>query len=122
MSEPLGSVAIGGDDHRRSPRALEEQLVDVLALFLAHGSEREIVQDEQVDGGERDHDGVTRVVEAGLVKALERLVGACEGDVVAVAAGDVSEGAGDEGLADADGVRGRTRACGSRGSAGSPAH
>jgi hypothetical protein len=43
------------------------------------------------------------VVESALAKKREHLVGAQEPHVVAVAAREVAEGVGDEGLADADG-------------------
>jgi hypothetical protein len=43
--KPLGSVAVAADDHRAATGALEEQLIDILAFLLAHGFEREVVED-----------------------------------------------------------------------------
>ena len=51
-----------------------------------------------------DHLGVARVVEAALSQRAQHLVGTGEADVVAVTAGEVSERAGEERLADADGA------------------
>src|SRR5580658_510450 len=101
--EPLGGVAIAGNDHRGPARALEEELIDVLALLLGHGLEREVVDHDQVDAGEGDHLGVAGVVETTLPERAEHGVGAHEADVVAVAAGDVAEGLRHERLADTDG-------------------
>src|SRR6185437_9506116 len=102
--EPLGGVAVGCEDHRCAARALEEELVDVLTLLLVHGLEREVVEDEQVDGRQRGHDGIARVVEPALAQSLERLIGSCKLHVISVPARDVSEGAREERLADADGA------------------
>src|SRR6516165_6992080 len=90
--QPLGSVAIAGDDHGRSTGALEEQLVDVFALLFAHGIEREVIDDEQVDRGERDDLDIARIVESALLERAQHLVSASKAYVIAVTASDVAEG------------------------------
>jgi hypothetical protein len=49
---PLGGVAIAGHYGREARIALGEELVDVPALLPAHGLQREIIDEEHVDGGE----------------------------------------------------------------------
>ena len=44
--EPLGGIAIAADDHRGASGALEEELIDVLALLLAHRLQGEVVDEE----------------------------------------------------------------------------
>jgi len=101
--EPLGGVAVAGDDRGCASRALDDELVDVTALVAGHGLEREVVDDEEVDRGQlRDH-RLSRVVEAALLEAPQHRVGPREDDVVAVARRDVAEGVREKGLADTDG-------------------
>src|ERR1700690_3909611 len=56
--EPLGSIAVAPDDHRAAPGAFQEELIDVFAFLLTHRLESEVVDDEKIDRGERDHLGV----------------------------------------------------------------
>src|SRR5579862_3571952 len=101
--QPLGGVAVAGEDDGGASGPLDEELINVLALLAAHGLEGEVVDDEQVDGAEGGHLGVVRVVESTLSQKRQHLIGAQEVDVVAMTAGEVTESVGDEGLADADG-------------------
>src|SRR6202040_3758007 len=61
-----------------------------------------IVDDEQLDGGQAAVLVVQGVVQAGGGQALEQLVGAGHVDGAAAADGDVAQGGGQVGLADAD--------------------
>ena len=73
-----GSRPLAGHDHRRSPGAFEEELVDVATPPLRHGLEGEVVEDEQVvtDVSFWAGLGLTRVVEAALAKRPGHVVGA----------------------------------------------
>jgi hypothetical protein len=81
-----------------------EDLVGVAALLRIHGVESEIVEDQQVDGDDAAELGLVGVEEPGLLEGLEHLVGANGEDGLAAAAGGVTDGVSEEGLADADGA------------------
>src|SRR5262249_53501984 len=100
--QPLGGFAVGGDHGGGLAVAFHGQLVEVGGLGGVQGLEGEVVEDEQLDAGEAAHLGFDGVVEPGGFESLEQLVGA--GDVYGVSAadGDVAEGGGQVGLADAD--------------------
>ena len=102
--EPLGGVAVARDDHRAASGAFEEELIDVLALLLTHRLEGEVVDDEQIDRGERDHLRIARVVESTLFERAKHLVGTSKTHVVAVSASDVTESLGDERFSHTDGA------------------
>ena len=65
--------------------------------------QREVVNDEQVDAEQFAHLGVVAVVEPGGAEPFEEPVAAFEVNGEAAAHGGVTEGGGEEGLADADG-------------------
>lgn len=48
--EPIGCVAIAGDDPRSAGVSLDEELVDVAALFSGHRLEREVIDDQETVG------------------------------------------------------------------------
>src|SRR5712691_343622 len=103
--DPLRGVTVAGDDRRSTSGALKEELVDVLALLLSHRLEREVIEDEKVDRGERDHFCFARVIQSTLSKPPQHVVAPCEAHVVAVTASDVTESLGDEGLVHVDGPK-----------------
>jgi hypothetical protein len=100
--EPFIGSAVGGDDHGAGAMPLDHDLVDVAAFGEIHGIEREVVDEEQVGGEEFAQFRVIGVVEAGVLEVLEHAVGPQGEDGVAMAAGHVPEGVGEEGLADPD--------------------
>ena len=80
-----------------------DDLVEVGGLGRGQGLEREIVDDEQLDGGQAAVFVVQGVVQAGGGQAFEELVGAGHGHGAAAADGDVAQRGGQVRLADADG-------------------
>src|SRR6185312_6646981 len=103
-ADPLGRVAVAGDDGGEAGVSLDEELVDVAALVAAHGLKREVVDDEHVDGGELGHDGLARIVHAALFEQPQEGVGAQQSYVEARAAAEVAERVRQERLADAHGA------------------
>lgn len=66
-------------------------MIDVFALSLLIGLESEVVDDERIDRGEREHLRVARVVESTLLERAKHLVSTDKTHVVAVSARDVTE-------------------------------
>jgi hypothetical protein len=83
--------------------AFSDDLVEVGGLSWGEGLEREVIDDEQLDGGQAAVFVVQGVVEAGCGEAFEQLVGAGHVDSAAAADGDVAQGGGQVGFPDADG-------------------
>ena len=82
--------------------ALEDDLVEIAGLLGIEAAQSEVVDDEDVGGEQAAQDFLGRVIGAGLVQALQEVIGAQEAHLVAGATGRVAEGTGQEGLADAD--------------------
>src|SRR5260221_2068245 len=101
--EPFVGGAVGGDDGGVLAVAGDGELVEVGGGGLVEGLEREVVDEEHVDGGEAAVLGFGAVVEAGGFEAFEQVAGAGHVDGEAAADGDVAQGGGQVGLADADG-------------------
>ena len=105
--QPLARVPVRGQHGGRGVVALDDELVDVGGLGARRGLVRaKSSMIEQVDADELAHLGVVAGVEAGRLQSLVQLVGPFEVHADAPAAGDVAEGGGHEGLADADRARG----------------
>ena len=82
---------------------LDDDLVEVAGLLRVQAAEPEVVEDEQVRREQRADDALGGVVGPGLVDHPKHVVAAEEEGLEAGAAGAVSQGAGEDGLADADG-------------------
>ena len=82
--------------------AFGEDLVGVTALGGIHGVQPKIVDHQEVDRDQLAELGLVAAVEAGVLEGLEHLVGTQREHRGAAAAGDVTEGVGEEGLADPD--------------------
>src|SRR6266852_6214032 len=96
---PFAGVAVGGDHGGGFAVAFGDYLIKVGGLGGGEGLEREVVDDEQLDGGQAAVFVVQGVVQAGGGEAFEELVGAGHVDGAAAADGDVAQGGGQVGLA-----------------------
>jgi hypothetical protein len=101
--DPLLDGPVGSDDGGASPVTLDDDLVEVAGLLGVEASEPEVVDDEQVRGQETPEHTLGGVICPGLMDVLEEGVATEEEHPVSGAAGAVTEGAGEERLADADG-------------------
>lgn len=84
--------------------AFEDHLVEVARLLGAEPAQAEVVEDEEIRGEQSSESLLGRVICARLVEPLEHAIGPEEEYVVPGSAGGVTEGAGEEGLPDADGA------------------
>ena len=62
--EPFGGFAVGCDDGGADLVAFDDEFVEVVGFGGVEGSEGEVVDDEDVDGGQSAEFGVDGVVEA----------------------------------------------------------
>src|SRR5262249_41730260 len=99
--EPLVWAAVRRDDDRTGAMSLGEDLVGVTRFLRVHLIEAEIIEDEQVDGEELAQLGFVGVEETRLAQSLEYPIRGLSQDGVSVAAGQVAEGMGEEGLSHA---------------------
>jgi hypothetical protein len=83
----------------------EDDLVEIAGLLGVETAQAEVVDDEDVGGEQATQHFLGGVIGAGLMEALEEVIGAQEADLVAGTTGSVSQGAGEEGFADADGAQ-----------------
>jgi len=70
--EPFVGAAVGGNDDGAGAMAFGEHLVGVAAFGCVHGIEPDVVEDQQVDGGESAYLGIAPIVD--LDRLLGRLV------------------------------------------------
>src|SRR3546814_19097134 len=63
--QPFGGFPVGGYDRRFGAVSFDDDLVEVTGLGGAEGPQREVVDDEDVDGGQASDLGVDGVVEEG---------------------------------------------------------
>ncbi len=82
--------------------AFDDDLVDLGGVDGVHGSESEVIDDEHVGAEQLADLGVVAVVHPGCLQALQQDVSAFEVNAATASASDVSERAGEEGLADPD--------------------
>lgn len=100
---PVAGRPVAGDDQRAS-LPLGDEFVEVVGLGrgqLAHG---EVVEDEDVGAHEFADAFLPCAVRVAAGEVSEDAAGLGEADVGALADGEVAEGLGDVGLADADGA------------------
>lgn len=81
--------------------ALGDDFMGVAALHRIHAIEREVIDDQDVDGEELAQLGFVGVIEPGVLEGFEHLVGAHGQHRVSVTTGDVAERVREEGFADA---------------------
>jgi hypothetical protein len=74
-----GGFSVGGHDGGLGAVAFDDDFVEVAGLGGAEGSQREVIDNQDVDGGESADFGVDSVVEAGGAQPGEQLVGS--GDI-----------------------------------------
>ena len=98
---PVGRAAVAGDDHGLAG-PFGDQFVEVVGLGGGELAEAEVVADEDGRAGPGSEAFVPGGVGAAAGEVGEDAAGLGEADFVAGADGLVAEGAGDEGLADAD--------------------
>lgn len=97
-----GWFPVGADDRGFAAVAFNDDFVEVVRLGGVEGLDREVVNDQQVHGGDAPELGFERVVEAGGSEPGEEFVGA--GEVHAHPAPDpgMAQGGGEVGFAHAD--------------------
>ena len=78
--DPLVRRAVGRDDRGVLAVPGDGKLVEVRGCGLVQRGEREVVDDQDADGGEAAVLGLGAVVEPGGLELLEELVGAGHGD------------------------------------------
>ena len=64
MVQPFGGFSVGGHDGGLGAVAFDDDFVEVAGFGGVEGVEREIIDDEDVDGGQSADFGVDGVVEA----------------------------------------------------------
>jgi hypothetical protein len=101
--DPLVDGAVAGDDGGGAAVAFEDDLVEIAGLLGVEAAQAEVVDDEDVGGKEATQDLLGRMIGAGLVEALEEVIGAHEANLVTGATGGVSERTSKECLSDSDG-------------------
>src|SRR6185295_5874098 len=99
--EPFGGFSVGGHDGGLGAVAFDDDFVEVAGFGGVEGSQREIVDDEDVDGGQPADLGVDGVVQAGGAHPGEQLVSSAEQYGVSAANCHVSQCCCYMGLADA---------------------
>src|SRR5262249_47695679 len=102
--KPFVRPSIRRHDNGAGAIAREGQVVEVAALDRVEDVDREVVEDEEIDGHEFPQFGFVAVIEPRMLQRLEQLVGADGEDGGAAPTGNVSEGVREKGLADADGT------------------
>jgi hypothetical protein len=68
--QPFIRAAIRRDDDRAGAVAFSEDLVEVTALGGVQGIQREVVEDEEVDGEQLADLALVRVIEPGVLQGL----------------------------------------------------
>jgi hypothetical protein len=101
--DPLLDGPVGGDDGRGAAMALDDDLVEVAGLLGVEAAKSKVINDEQIRGEKASEHALRGVIGPGLVDELEERIAAEEEHTASGSAGAVSEGTGEEGLADADG-------------------
>ena len=102
-AEPFIGGPVGGDDGGVVAVPGDGQLVEVGGGCLVQRLEREIVDDQQVHGGQPAVLGFGAVVQPGGFEPFEQVAGAGHVHGEAAADGDVAQRGGQVGLADPDG-------------------
>jgi hypothetical protein len=101
--DPLLDGPVGSDDGGASAMALNDDFVEVAGLLGVEAPKSKIINDEEVRGEEAPEHFLGGVIGPGLVDEFEERIATEEEDAVSGPAGAVTEGAGEERFADADG-------------------
>lgn len=101
--QPLRRLPVGGDDGGLLAVAFDDEFVEVAGFGGIEWAQREVVDDQDFDGGQSPDFGVDGVVESGRSESGEQFVRSCEQDTVSTADGHVSQCCCQMRLADSDG-------------------
>ena len=99
-AQPFLHCPVAGEDKAGDPVAVEDELVEVGGLLGREPVEPQVVHDQQVRSQEGPEGSVHRVVHPGLGHGPEEVVGVDEADRMPGPDGGVSQGLGQEALAD----------------------
>jgi len=102
--QPFVRATIRSDDDRAGAIPLQEEVVEVATLDRIEDIDREIIEDEEIDGDEFPEFGFVAVIEPRVLQQFQHLVGAAGQHGGAAPARDMAERVCKEGLADADGA------------------
>ena len=101
---PLGGRELAGDDGRAGAVAVLEDLEEVAALRVLDRGEAPVVDDQDVEAGELAEQADVGAVGAGQGELVKEAGGAAVDGAIALAAGLMGEGTGEEALPDPGGA------------------
>lgn len=101
---PVFGGELTGDDGGGPAVAVLDDFKEVGALLIGEGGQEDVVDDQELGLGKLGEELKTGTVGAGLLELLEEPGGAEGKNGESLASGEVAEGAGEPGLADAGGA------------------